>query len=125
MREMRRSVIVSHGGKHGRRAKTYLKGSNLSVDAVDIVPSEMVGPEKGQAAAPTAMKDKKPAPVPESKSILPPQDMPSVKKPKSASQLHRWSHGRLQQLAAQEGIEAVGVEKDDLAEFLVTHLGLK
>lgn len=60
MRGANRNVIVSHGGKHGRSAGTYLKGQVVPSQAARHVPSNLLrnvsaaeaqGPEGGQTPA--------------------------------------------------------------------------
>jgi hypothetical protein len=125
---MRRTTILSHGGKHGRQRGTYVKGSAAPQAATKLMPSGLAGAEvEPGTPAPTPERPKE-APKAVQPSIKPPPASQGIKPPKSAGALRRWSLGRLQALADQEGIEAapeVKTSKKKLGEILISHLGLK
>jgi hypothetical protein len=120
--QARRNVILSHGGKHGRQARTYMKGSSLPAGDAALLPDGIAEgqAEPGQQVGQAPKKARRPKP----RGSIKPPETDTVKPPKSAAQLRRWSLGRLQQLARQEGIEGE-TDKDTLASILATHFNLK
>ena len=128
-RHMRRNVILSQGGRHGDKARTYLKGTAPADAAVGMMPDHLVegvDPQPGKAQATTPRP--KPQPMTSilpAKTSPPPTDEEELRAPKSDSALRRWSVGRLRALATQEGIEVGGdVGKAALQDILVAHLKL-
>jgi len=124
-RTMRRHVIVSQGGKHGKTHGTYLRDQPVSEAVAEVIPPTLVDvtSEPGQ---PT-----KPAPKPEVKApkqSVPPPSVPTPKTltpPGSAKALRRWSEPKMLELAKQEGIEAEGLDKNGLRRLLSAHFGIK
>jgi len=126
-RTMRRHVIVSQGGKTGPGG-TFLRDTNVSDEVAEHIPDTLiaVAHEPGKPSEPVAPP--KPAEKPAEKpSVLPPMTPTpdALVAPGSVKALRRWSAPKMGRLAAQEGIEAEGLDKDGLRRLLAAHLRLK
>ena len=62
-RSWRQNVIVSHGGKHGEKSRTFRKGATVSPDAAAIIPDQVLGQNTADAAALDDEAKAKPKPL--------------------------------------------------------------
>jgi hypothetical protein len=136
-------VILSHGGRHDRRAGTYLPGQAVNEEAAQLMPKSVLTSQPVQPRSPEKVVGKigvsseKPTPTPKTeqpKAPEPPAPTPKAKAkqdkseaavPTSRAELGKLSRSDLNKLADELGVDASpGVSADTVRDLIATIMGM-